>query len=118
MFGGYKGLGVALITEVLAGVLAGATISPRVHKQRAEPDHPMDCSQMFIAFSPRAFGDPPIHELVDELREAVVRGYLGELPDIHLPEQQETAAEERAHRDGVRVPRAVVDQLGWDVGAA
>ncbi|MBP2390297.1 Ldh family oxidoreductase [Aeromicrobium fastidiosum] len=117
VFGGYKGLGVALITEVLAGVLAGATISPRVHKQRAEPDHPMDCSQMFIAFSPRAFGDPPIHELVDELREAVVRGYLGELPDVHLPEQQETAAEERAHRDGVRVPRAVVDQLGWDVGA-
>ena len=113
VFGGHKGLGVALITEILAGVLGGGTISPRVHKQRAEPERVMDCSQLFIALDPAAFGDPPVGELVDALCAAVSSGYTGRPPAIHLPEQQERAAELRAATEGIPVPVAVAAALGW-----
>ncbi|MFG2572543.1 Ldh family oxidoreductase [Streptomyces sp. NPDC048481] len=114
VFGGHKGLGVAVITEVLAGVLAGGTVSPLVHKQRAEPDRPMDCSQLFLALSPGAFGDPPVDELLDVLSGAVAAGYPQGPPAVHLPEQQERLAEALAAEHGVPVPASVVERLGWD----
>ncbi len=116
VFGGYKGLGVALVTEVLAGVLGGATVSPLVHKQRAEPERAMECSQLFLALDPAAFGSPPVDELLDTLSGAVAAGYLDGPPRIHLPEQQEQIATARADRDGIPVPASVADRLGWSHG--
>ncbi|MFI9628869.1 Ldh family oxidoreductase [Streptomyces sp. NPDC052042] len=113
VFGGHKGLGLQVITEVLAGILAGATVSPLVHKQRAEPDRPMDCSQLFLALSPAAFGDPPVDELLTVLTDAVAAGYPLGAPSVHLPEQQEAAAEARAADEGIPVPLAVAAKLGW-----
>ncbi|OKK12257.1 hypothetical protein AMK16_32050 [Streptomyces sp. CB00455] len=113
VFGGHKGLGVAVITEVLAGILAGGTVSPLVHKQRAEPDRPMDCSQLFLALSPSAFGDPPVDELLAVLSGAVAAGYPQGAPPIHLPEQQEELAESAARDHGVPVPASVAARLGW-----
>ncbi|MFD7615167.1 Ldh family oxidoreductase [Streptomyces sp. NPDC059828] len=113
VFGGHKGLGVAVITEVLAGILAGGTVSPLVHKQRAEPDRPMDCSQLFLALSPAAFGDPPVDELLTVLSNAVAAGYPQGAPRVHLPEQQEELAEAAALDGGISVPLTVVERLGW-----
>lgn len=118
VFGGHKGLGVALITEVLAGVLAGGTVSPLVHKQRAEPDRPMECSQLFLALAPSAFGDPPVDELLDVLAGAVRSGYPEGAPPVHLPEQREEQAENEAREHGVPVPAAVASGLGWSTGPA
>ncbi|MEU8522622.1 Ldh family oxidoreductase [Streptomyces sp. NPDC048577] len=113
VFGGHKGLGVAVITEVLAGILAGGTVSPLVHKQRAEPERPMDCSQLFLALSPTAFGDPPVDELLSVLSGAVAAGYPQGAPPVHLPEQREELAESAARNHGVPVPAAVAERLGW-----
>lgn len=115
VFGGYKGLAVALIVEVLAGMLGGATISPDVARQRAEPAKVMGSGQLFIGFDPVAFGDPPLTDLIDKLTAAVSAGYPGALPWPHLPEQAELAYTERADRNGVDIPRALCDELGWDV---
>ncbi|MFD8721104.1 Ldh family oxidoreductase [Streptomyces sp. NPDC059629] len=113
VFGGHKGLGVALITEVLGGILGGGTISPRVHKQRAEPERAMDCAQLFIALDPAAFGDPPVDDLVNALHTAVASGYAAEPPLVHFPEQQERIAERRAEESGIPVPHSVAAALGW-----
>ncbi|MEU1290617.1 Ldh family oxidoreductase, partial [Kitasatospora sp. NPDC005856] len=118
VFGGHKGLGVAVITEVLAGILAGGTVSPLVHKQRAEPERSMDCSQLFLALSPAAFGNPPVDELLGVLSSAITAGYPQGAPAVHLPEQQEERAEARAREHGVPVPGAVVEQLGWTADRA
>ncbi|MFH9393747.1 Ldh family oxidoreductase [Streptomyces sp. NPDC017556] len=115
VFGGHKGLGVAVITEVLAGILAGGTVSPLVHKQRAEPERSMDCSQLFLALSPEAFGNPPVDDLLDALSGAVAAGYPQGPPAVHLPEQQERLAEAVAAEHGVPVPVSVVERLGWAV---
>ncbi|MER5891308.1 Ldh family oxidoreductase, partial [Streptomyces sp. NPDC001941] len=113
VFGGHKGLGVAVITEVLAGILAGGTVSPLVHKQRAEPERPMDCSQLFLGLSPAAFGDPPVDELLTVLTGAVAAGYPEGAPRVHLPEQQEELAEAAARDAGIPVPLSVAERLGW-----
>ncbi len=97
-------------------MLGGATVSPLVHKQRAEPERAMECSQLFLALDPAAFGSPPVDELLDTLSGAVAAGYLDGPPRIHLPEQQEQIATARADRDGIPVPASVADRLGWSHG--
>jgi len=112
VFGGYKGLGVSVIVEVLAGMLAGATISPLVHKQRQEPDRAMDCSQLFVGFDPAAFDAGDLAVLGERLRTAVAAGYRGNLPEVYFPEQQERRRERAAATIGVSVPLALATTLG------
>jgi LDH2 family malate/lactate/ureidoglycolate dehydrogenase len=112
VFGGYKGLGVSVIVEVLAGMLAGATISPLVHKQRQEPERAMDCSQMFIGFDPAAFAGGDLAALGERLRAAVAAGYGGTAPEIYFPEQQERRRERAAATAGVSLPLALATTLG------
>ena len=63
VFGGYKGLGMLLMVEVLAGVLGGGSvISEDVRRQRLHPGEVMGCAQLLIGLSchpaaPRRAGD-------------------------------------------------------------
>lgn len=110
---GYKGLCVAVITEVLAGMLGGATISPRVSKQRQHPDRAMGCSQLFIGFSPAAFLAGDIGELTAALAQAVAGAYgPGGPPDIYFPEQLEQVRTGEAARHGIMLPDALAAELG------
>ncbi|MGW5685412.1 Ldh family oxidoreductase [Nonomuraea sp. NPDC003754] len=113
LFGGYKGLCVTVIAEVLAGMLGGHTISPLVGKQRKRPGRPMNCSQLFIGLSPAAFGLDEIDTLIEALRVAVTAGYAGGAPEPHFPDQLEAAHTSHSRAEGLRVPRAVADALGW-----
>ncbi|MDF5757685.1 Ldh family oxidoreductase [Spongiactinospora sp. TRM90649] len=113
VFGGYKGLGVTIMAEVLAGMLAGQTISPLVAKQRKHPEQPMNASQLFIGLSLDAFGLTAPGKLVDALREAVADGYAGDPPMPYFPDQKEAAGTARARREGISVAPGVADALGW-----
>jgi LDH2 family malate/lactate/ureidoglycolate dehydrogenase len=114
LFGDYKGLCVTLIAEVLAGMLGGRTVSPLVAKQRAHPERPMDCSQLFIGLSPSAFGLDSTDKLLQTLRDAVRDGYAGEPPSPHFPDQREAANTLRARNTGVPLPEAVAAALDWE----
>lgn len=111
VFGTYKGLGVSVIVEVLAGMLAGGTISSLVHKQRQEPERAMDCAQMFIGFDPEAFGAADLPALTERLRGTVEASYGQCVPEVYFPEQQERRREREAAERGVSVPAAVAAQL-------
>ncbi|WP_084963701.1 Ldh family oxidoreductase [Thermoactinospora rubra] len=117
VFGGYKGLGVTVMAEVLAGMLGGHTISPRVAKQRKHLDRPMNCSQLFVGLSLDGFGLPAADKLIDELRQAVVDGYDEDPPMPYFPDQKEAMSTARAEREGIPVAAAVADALGWRVTA-
>lgn len=109
VFGGYKGLCISLIVELLAGALAADTISPRVTKQRAHPDQPMGCAQLFVGFSPRHFGMPNLDAAIEGLR-AAVGGSYDRPPDIWFPDMMEDAAEQ-ATASAIELPAALVDLL-------
>ncbi|HST80759.1 MAG TPA: Ldh family oxidoreductase [Kineosporiaceae bacterium] len=116
VFGGaesaYKGLCITVIVEVLAGMLAGATVSPLVSKQRAHPESVMNCSQMFIGFDPVAFAAGDIEALTQTLVGAVAAGHGAAVPDIYFPEQKETLQMTETAERGIVVPGAVADLLG------
>ena len=109
---GYKGLGVAVITEVLAGVLAGATVSPLVNKQRQHPEKVLGCSQLFVGFSREAFAGGDAGELVETLRAAVAGGYVEGPPPVYFPEQQETQRSADNSLHGLELPVGLARTLG------
>jgi LDH2 family malate/lactate/ureidoglycolate dehydrogenase len=116
VFGGaataHKGLCVAVLTEVLAGMLGGATVSPRVNKQRQSPELAMGCSQMFLGFSPEAFAAGDLDELAGALVDAVVGGYGAALPRIHFPEQMEQLRTVDNLEHGLDLPSDLALALG------
>ncbi len=112
VFGGHKGLCTAVIAEVLAGVLGGATVSPLVAKQRAHPEQVMGCAQMFIGISLRSFPCDPA-ALIGVLRRAVRDSYETEPEDPWFPDQYEERNEATAGNEGIAVPSAVATALGW-----
>lgn len=109
---GYKGLCITVIVEVLAGMLAGATVSPLVSKQRAHPESVMNCSQMFLGFDPVAFAAGDIDALAQTLVDAVAAGHGADLPAVHFPEQKEVLQTAETAERGIVIPRAVADLLG------
>jgi LDH2 family malate/lactate/ureidoglycolate dehydrogenase len=118
VFGGYKGLGVSLIVEVLAGMLAGQTVSPLVHKQRQQPGTPMNCSQLFLGLHPPAFQATGLDELTGILLDSVGAGYDGHPPEVYLPEQQERRRTRSAEARGVSLPAGLARRLGLEPTAA
>ena len=125
LFGGYKGLCITLIPEILAGALAGGRVSPDVARQVSALDQVMRCSQLFIGLSARHFTgcaelDGPrdlaqLSQLIDRLRGAVRSGYIGAPPDRPwFPDQQEEDHAARADAHGVTIPETVAAELGWD----
>ncbi|MEV4476931.1 Ldh family oxidoreductase [Nonomuraea sp. NPDC049504] len=117
LFGGYKGLCVTLIVEILAGALAGGRVSPDVAKQRKLPDTVMGCGQLLIGVSAaHVSGREPPHAFLGTLREAVRAGYDEPPPRPWFPDQveEDTAADVRRH--GAPVPVTVLRELGWPAG--
>ncbi len=116
LFGGYKGLCITLVVEILAGALAGGLVSPQVSKQRKQPGAVMRCSQLFVGFAVERFAadrEPTVPALVQVLRQAVLDGYGSPPTEPWFPDQAERRHTELAHSAGVPVPTAVLDELGW-----
>ncbi|GAA0443857.1 hypothetical protein Acor_27420 [Acrocarpospora corrugata] len=118
LFGGYKGLCVTLLAEILAGALAGHRVSPDVGKQRKQPERVMGCSQLFVGFSTGHFAAPGsgglgLDGFVDRLRGAVLDGHPGVPARPWFPDQPEEDHAADADARGVEVPASVLAELGW-----
>src|SRR5205823_3109626 len=111
VFGGYKGLCVSLVVEILAGGLSAATTSSAVARQRHALDRPMQCAQMFLAFDPLAFGVGDLGSVARELERAVTAAYDATPADVYFPGQLE-ANSARSAAAGIALPGAVVEDLG------
>ncbi len=55
---GPKGYGLALMLDVLTGVLSGGSFGASVQGLYADTSVPNDCAHLFVALDPAAFGDP------------------------------------------------------------
>jgi len=59
---GYKGYGLALVVDMLTGVLAGAASGPAIVPFFSTHDGPSDLGQTFIAIDPQALDRPDFFE--------------------------------------------------------
>ncbi len=111
--GGPKGFGLALMVDVLTGVLSGGAFGNRVQGMYADVNVPNDCAHFFLALDAAAFGDLSAFDAgVASLADQVTGGPLAPgTTALRLPGSRaaETAAAGREH--GVAVDGSVLDGL-------
>jgi LDH2 family malate/lactate/ureidoglycolate dehydrogenase len=119
--GGYKGYGLALMLEVLCGVLSGAAFGPHMADFYQDFEHEENAGHLFLAIDvarlmPVALFKERMAQIVDEIHacrpaEGVTRIYVpGEI-------EQETAV--GREREGIPLPAdtvAALTHLGEEVG--
>ena len=74
-FGGYKGYGLAMMVEVLAGTMSGAAMTGDVHAWNQNPDVGGNVGHLFVAMDLEKLGDPlaygaRVEKMIDEIKAA------------------------------------------------
>lgn len=104
-FGGAKGANVALLVEVLAAALTGATLSQDVQPYAIAEGPPPDVGQFFMAFDPSAFAGGFSSRLEK------LAGAIAAEKGARLPGSRRLAARAAAARDGVAVDDALLSRI-------
>jgi LDH2 family malate/lactate/ureidoglycolate dehydrogenase len=111
--GGYKGYGLALVVDLLAGVLSGASYLTHVVPWVEEPGKPQGLGHFFIAIDTRVLGG-------DEWLAARVRDFAAIVYDtppadparpVQLPGEKELRNLARHRAEGIPVETSVLEKL-------
>ena len=111
--GGPKGYGLALMIDVLTGVLSGGAFGSGVRGLYADTAVPNNCAHFFLAIDPAAFGAPEVFarnalRLATEIEGSPTRPGVDR---VHLPGQLEQERAETAAREGIRLDGSVLAAL-------
>ena len=104
--GGYKGVGVALMTELMAAAMTGATLGIDASPFSGTAGGPPKTGQFFIAIDPDATSGGAFAARLADL-VAAFRDQDG----AHLPGDGRRARREEARKTGVAVNRAILDRI-------
>ena len=104
--GGYKGAGAALIVEMMAAALSGATLSANASSFADNSGGPTRTGQFFIAIDPKGFSGGAFADRMGDLAAAIT-GQDG----ARLPGSRRMAARDRIRNDGVTFSKALFDRL-------
>ena len=124
--GGPKGYGLALVVDVLTGVLSGGGFGAGVKGMYADTSVPNDCSHFFLALHVESFGD--LQGFTDRLRELASQITESSrapgterlfLPGESGAERFAASAEQGVHLDGSTLEnlRETADLVGADLPA-
>ncbi len=107
--GEYKGYGLSLVTDILAGVMTGALFGGSVFKD----DSNFDVGHFFIAINPAVFigrdeFDLRLEQLVEEVKNAPP---VDSEHPVQLPGEREFQRMEQRRREGIPVDHRTVEQL-------
>jgi (2R)-3-sulfolactate dehydrogenase (NADP+) len=104
--GGAKGYGLALMVDVLAAGLTGASWSHQASSFGTNEGGPPDVGQLFLALAPELTGGARLGERVAELAARIT-----DQPGVRLPGDRRHAHRASAIRSGVDVPDPLVTTL-------
>lgn len=104
--GAYKGAGQALIVEVMAAALTGATLSINASSFADNSGGPPRTGQFFLAIDPGTFAGAGFAEQIEALAMAIA-GQEG----ARLPGDRRLAARARTAREGVAIRQALHEKL-------
>ncbi|SLN41894.1 (2R)-3-sulfolactate dehydrogenase (NADP(+)) [Roseovarius albus] len=110
--GGYKGVGVALLTEVMAAALAGATLGIHASPFSGTAGGPPKTGQFFMAIDPGATSGGYFAERIQDLVGAI-RAQDG----AHIPGDGRTAKRKVNREAGVAVNVATLDKINAIIAA-
>ena len=117
---GYKGYGLAMMVDILTGVLAGASFGSHVIPFSTTRG-PSDLGQLFLAIDPRALGDDGFESRMEALCEELTAAPLAQdAPGpVLVPGQPEAEMEAGQRRTGIRLEdghREALIRLGERLG--
>ena len=104
--GGYKGVGVAILTEVMAAALTGATLGVHASPFSGTAGGPPKTGQMFIAIDPKATAGDAFSSGIAGLVQ-VIRDQSG----AHLPGDGRRSKRLAAQSNGVAVNVATLEKI-------
>ena len=107
--GGYKGMLLGLLVDVLGGVLSGPNCSYQAPVFKNNTGGEPKVGQMFIAISPGTL-TPGGDEAYRARLEAMLKA-LAQEPGVRLPGDRRHAFRQQAQARGVEVPLALIDKL-------
>jgi LDH2 family malate/lactate/ureidoglycolate dehydrogenase len=110
---GHKGSGLALVIDVLCGVLAGAAFGPHIIDLYDEGDQPQNVGHFFLALDVQAFLPlAQFQKQMDQLvREVRTQPRQPGVERIYVPGEWEYELAARSQRKGVPLPAAGVHEL-------
>jgi LDH2 family malate/lactate/ureidoglycolate dehydrogenase len=111
--GGHKGYGLALIVDLLAGVLSGASYLTHVESWQDAPARPQGLGHFFIAFDVARLGPPEAlgRRLDDFCTILRTTPPVDATNPVKLPGEIEWARHDRARREGIEVDEALRRKL-------
>lgn len=110
-FGGPKGYGIALMVEVMAGVLSGAASGPDVGDLYDHLDRPQRAGAFFTLLDVGAF--LPVDEFETRM-DTLVTGLAASAPpggEVLIPGEPEARKATRNEEQGLSIPASVVSKL-------
>lgn len=116
--GGHKGYGLALIVDLLTGVLSGGAFGAGVRGLYADVTAPNDCAHLFLALDLEAFGDRAGFEAraAELARQTTESRRAPGVDRLLLPGQLEAERYAAHRRDGIPVEPSVLDALARTAG--
>ena len=104
--GGYKGAGTALMVELMAAALSGATLSSNASSFGSNEGGPPRTGQFFIALDPGPFSGGLFADRLTDLVKEIARQDGARLPGVRRLE-----ARKKVQRDGVTFSKALHEKL-------
>jgi len=110
---GYKGFGLAIIIEILSGVLTQSNVLSEVDLWFEKTSTPVNLGHFFMALNIRGFMNPAyfkdrMNQMIDELkRSPLMEGSTG----IFMPGEMEFASEQSYLKDGIPIDKEVLKKL-------
>ncbi|WP_350276793.1 Ldh family oxidoreductase [Kribbella sp. HUAS MG21] len=110
---GHKGFGLALMIDVLTGVLSGGGWGDQVRPLYREPDRPNDCAHLFLAIDPELMGGVEDFRRRSSGLAARIRGSATApgVNRLYLPGEIEAERAAQQRRNGVLIERSGLDGL-------
>lgn len=111
--GGHKGYGIALVNEVLTGVLSGSLFGLDLPPRESLGELSWDVGHLLVAFDPAVLCPrDDFLDRMDRLAEMVAASRLRDgFDEVVLPGEPEYRALRRHRSSGVELPEALVEEL-------
>ena len=112
-FGNHKGYGLAVMVELLSGVLAGAGMLSGVHSWNTVPGEDADTGHFFLTINPEFFGglEKFVSRTESMIGELVSAPKATGVDHIYYPGEIEFALEDKGRREGIELPSGSVAEL-------
>jgi len=112
-FAGPKGYGMALVVDVLSGILASAAFGPHISKMYGDYDQKRNLGQFLYVINPAIFTDveqfkASVSQMINELHEAPTAPNFSQ---VMVPGEIEQKSSEEKMEKGIDLPEPVYNYL-------